>query len=100
MRRILQTGSITVAATLAVAGLALPSTGPAWAGGQADLAVQMLAEEDCAVAFYSGVVERNVDGRTVLFVHVVCEDGRAYDARRFEGTQKPFTISPCDIDVC
>lgn len=67
---------------------------------RAELAAQMRAEEDCVVAFYTNVLERDVDGRSALFVHIVCEDGRAFDGRRFEGMQKPFTVRPCDVDVC
>ncbi|MBT6441181.1 MAG: hypothetical protein HOK61_02040 [Alphaproteobacteria bacterium] len=83
-----------------VFALAIVGSQPALANWRADLTLQMLKEEHCVVAFYSDVLEREVDGREMLFVHVVCEDNRAFDARRFKGIQKPFSIRPCNVDVC
>ena len=68
--------------------------------GAPTFTLKMLNEERCVVAFCSNVLDQEVDGREKLLAHVVCEDGRIFDARRFKGIQNPFTIRPCNLDVC
>ena len=38
--------------------------------------------EDCEVSFLTQVVERDLDGRSVILAKVHCTDGRTFDASR------------------
>jgi hypothetical protein len=54
--------------------------GQAWAGWEEDLAAQLRWDHECKVSFYSGVVERLVDGDLMVIAKAHCEDGRLFDA--------------------
>lgn len=59
-----------------------------------DLAEQLSWEHDCEVAFLSGVLEREVDGRAVVIVKAHCEDGRVFDALRQDAFEE-FELKDC-----
>ena len=62
----------------ALALAALPA--PALADWQDDLAAQLRWDHDCLVQYYSGVIERMIDGQLVVIAKAHCEDGRTFDA--------------------
>ena len=73
---------------LAAAGVA------AQADWQADLANEALIMEDCEVSFLTQVIERTIDGRSVVLAKVHCVDGRTFDASRDD------TFAAFDFRIC
>ena len=67
---------------------------PAWAGWEEDLAAQLRWDHDCKVRFYSGVVERLVDGNLMVIAKAHCEDGRLFDAIQHDELEE-FEIHEC-----
>jgi len=67
---------------------------PALADWRDDLAAQLRWDENCAVAFYSGVIERMVDGHLVVVAKAHCEDGRVFDAIQRDEFQD-FELNEC-----
>jgi hypothetical protein len=59
-----------------------------------DLAEQLSWEQDCKVAFLSGVIEREVEGRAVVIAKAHCEDGRVFDALQ-RGEFEEFELNEC-----
>lgn len=53
---------------------------PALADWQEDLAAQLRWDHNCEVSFYSGVIERTVNGEQIVIAKAHCEDGRVFDA--------------------
>jgi hypothetical protein len=97
--RKLRTSSLSVAllaGACLVAGV-LPAAGQT--GWQQDLAEQMIDEFDCRVAYFTNVVEREVDGQRTVFAKVHCEDKRAYDAV-LDPSDPFFQIRECELDAC
>ncbi|WP_193370219.1 hypothetical protein [Pelagibius marinus] len=64
-------------------------------GWQSELTAQMARDYDCEVAFFSQVVEREVNGDLVILAKVHCLDKRTFDAYRDSAFQ-PFEIHPCE----
>ena len=64
---------------------------PEW---QQTLTRLMVAEHGCQIAYFTGVIERQVDGRDVLIARVHCEDGRAFDTSR-DDRRAPFVVRAC-----
>jgi hypothetical protein len=77
--------------------LLLATAGPALADWQEDLAAQLRWDHECEVAFYSGVIERLVDGHQVVIAKAHCKDGRAFDAMQRDEFED-FQITECDTD--
>jgi len=67
---------------------------PALAGWQDDLAAQLRWDHQCQVAFYSGVIERMVNGQQVVIAKAHCEDGRVFDAIQ-KNELEEFEINEC-----
>lgn len=78
---------------LPLLGLAT-STVAAQADWQADLANEALIMEDCEVSFLTQVIERTIDGRSVVLAKVHCVDGRTFDASRDD------TFAAFDFRIC
>ncbi len=60
-----------------------------------DLAAEILIMEDCTVSFLSQIVERQIDGRSLIMAKVHCEDGRTFDATR-EDSFAAFDFRACE----
>ena len=75
--------------------VALPAlTSPALADWQEDLAAQLRWDHECLVRYYSGVIERMVDGQLVVIAKAHCEDGRTFDAVQRDELED-FEINEC-----
>lgn len=70
---------------------------PALAAWQEDLAAQLQWDHDCAVAFFSGVIEREIDGRAMIVAKAHCEDGRTFDAVQ-RSEFEDFEVTECTPD--
>lgn len=83
--------------SLAAVGLLLISGGPG-AAQQAGWEQQATAEArgklGCEVSYISHVVERQVQGETVVMAKIHCEDKRSFDAVRDKASD-PFTFKEC-----
>ena len=79
---------------LLLAVLLIAVAQPALADWQEELAAQLRWDEECKVAFYSGVIERVVDGRQVVIAKAHCEDGRVFDAIQRDEFQD-FELNEC-----
>jgi hypothetical protein len=90
---------VRLAASLALAVLALAIASPqpaAQVEWEAELGAQILAEKECAVAFLSEVVRRELDEGNVTMAKVHCEDKRTFDAQRWNDDQD-FEIRECEV---
>jgi hypothetical protein len=67
---------------------------PARANWEDDLAAQLRWDHDCVVEFYSGVIERLVEGNLVVIAKAHCEDGRTFDAIQNNELEE-FEINEC-----
>ena len=67
---------------------------PAQASWQDDLAAQLRWDQKCQVSFYSGVIERMVNGQQVVIAKAHCEDGRTFDAIQRNELEE-FEINEC-----
>jgi hypothetical protein len=67
---------------------------PAQASWQDDLAAQLRWDHNCQVSFYSGVIERMVNGQQVVIAKAHCEDGRVFDAIQRNELEE-FEINEC-----
>ena len=67
------------AAPLCAAALSVLAV-PAFADWQDDLAAQLRWDHDCLVQYYSGVIERMIEGQLVVIAKAHCADGRTFDA--------------------
>jgi hypothetical protein len=67
---------------------------PALANWQDDLAAQLRWDHDCTVSFYSGVIERLIDGNQVVIAKAHCDDGRVFDAIQHNELEE-FEINEC-----
>lgn len=79
---------------LGVAALLIGLATPAHASWQDDLAAQLRWDHQCQVAFYSGVIERMVNGQQVVIAKAHCEDGRVFDAIQ-KNELEEFEINEC-----
>ena len=84
-------GGGLMAVKLAIASGHSVAAVPAW---QQTLMNLMASEHGCQVAYFTGVVERTIDGRQVLIARAHCEDGRAFDASR-DDKSAPFVVRAC-----
>ncbi len=81
---------------LALVVLAAPSPAAfAQASWEEDLAAEIELMEDCTVSFLSQIVERQIDGRSLVMAKVHCEDGRTFDATR-DDSFAAFTFRACE----
>jgi hypothetical protein len=69
-------------------------TQPALAAWQDDLAAQLRWDHQCTVGYYSGVIERLIEGNLVVIAKAHCEDGRVFDAIQRNELEE-FEISEC-----
>jgi hypothetical protein len=76
------------------AALLIALASPARASWQDDLAAQLRWDHDCQVSFYSGVIERVVNGQQVVIAKAHCEDGRTFDAIQRNELEE-FEINEC-----
>jgi hypothetical protein len=67
---------------------------PALADWQDDLAAQLRWDHDCMVDFYSGVIERLIEGQMVVIAKAHCADGRTFDAIQRDELED-FEITEC-----
>jgi hypothetical protein len=67
---------------------------PALADWQEDLAAQLRWDHACIVQFYSGVIERLLEGQLVVIAKAHCEDGRTFDAIQ-RNELEDFEITEC-----
>jgi hypothetical protein len=67
---------------------------PARANWEDDLAAQLRWDHNCVVEFYSGVIERLVEGNLVVIAKAHCEDGRTFDAIQNNELEE-FEINEC-----
>jgi hypothetical protein len=67
---------------------------PALASWQDDLSAQLRWDHNCQVSFYSGVIERMVNGQQVVIAKAHCEDGRTFDATQRNELEE-FEINEC-----
>jgi hypothetical protein len=67
---------------------------PALANWQDDLAAQLRWDHNCLVQYYSGVIERIIDGQMVVIAKAHCEDGRTFDAIQ-RNELEDFEITEC-----
>jgi hypothetical protein len=72
----------------------LAAAAPALADWQEDLAAQLRWDHECVVQFYSGVIERMIDGQVVVIAKAHCEDGRTFDATQ-RNELEDFDITEC-----
>ena len=72
----------------------LAAASPALADWQEDLAAQLRWDHECVVRFYSGVIERMIDGEMVVIAKAHCEDGRTFDATQ-RNELEDFEITEC-----
>jgi hypothetical protein len=82
-----------LAKPLAVAAL-LAAASPALANWQDDLAAQLRWDHEYLVQYYSGVIERMVDGQLLVIAKAHCEDGRTFDAIQRDELED-FEITEC-----
>jgi hypothetical protein len=80
--------------SLGPAALLIALATPALAGWQDDLSAQLRWDHQCQVAFYSGVIERLVNGQQVVIAKAHCEDGRTFDAIQHNELEE-FEINEC-----
>ena len=80
--------------TMAPAAALLATTCPALADWQEDLAAQLRWDHQCIVQFYSGVIERMIEGQMVVIAKAHCEDGRTFDAIQ-RNELEDFEITEC-----
>ena len=79
----------------ALAAMALSVTAsPALADWQDDLAAQLRWDHGCLVQYYTGVIERMVDGQLLVIAKAHCEDGRTFDAIQRDELEL-FGITEC-----
>lgn len=78
---------------LLAAGLLLPAAS-ARADWKEDLAAQLRWDHNCLVQYYSGVIERMIEGQLLVIAKVHCEDGRTFDAVQ-RNELEDFEISEC-----
>lgn len=88
---------IRAATIAALLGLLTAPAAPALAqqDWQGDLANEILLMEDCEVSFLTQVVERDLDGRSVILAKVHCVDGRTFDASR-DDSFAAFEFRACE----
>jgi hypothetical protein len=67
---------------------------PARADWEEDLAAQLRWDYDCVVNFYSGVIERVIEGNRVIIAKAHCDDGRLFDAIQRNELEE-FEITEC-----
>ena len=67
---------------------------PALADWEEDLAAQLRWDHECLVQYYSGVIERMIEGQLVVIAKAHCEDGRAFDATQ-RNELEDFEITEC-----
>ena len=72
----------------------LATVTPALADWQEDLAAQLRWDHECVVQFYSGVIERLIDGQMVVIAKAHCADGRTFDATQ-RNELEDFEITEC-----
>jgi len=78
---------------LSLCVLVLGST-PTLAEWQEQVSAEAEAKLDCDVAYLSHVVERTVDGKSLVMVKVHCMDQRSFDAVRYD-RMEPFKFEEC-----
>ena len=86
--------TITVAALAGLATLLFAEG--AMAGWKDEVTEQLKFDHDCEVSYMTGVIERRVDGRRVVFARVHCVDKRAFDVSRSDDFE-PFEVKKCDL---
>jgi hypothetical protein len=69
-------------------------TQPALADWQEDLAAQLRWDYECVVSYYSGVIERLIEGNQVVIAKAHCDDGRVFDAIQRNELEE-FEVSEC-----
>lgn len=79
---------------LAVGAAVLAGASPALAEWEEDLAAQLRWDYQCQVQYYSGVIERMVDGELIVIAKAHCEDGRTFDAVQRDELED-FEINEC-----
>ena len=83
------------ASVVSAAALALSVfSASALADWEDDLAAQLRWDHECLVQYYSGVIERMVEGQLLVIAKAHCEDGRTFDATQ-RNELEDFEITEC-----
>jgi hypothetical protein len=85
--------TLLAAVAAAMAALAIPAAAQE-SNWQALASSLLMTEKNCEVQFYSGVVERVIDGKQLVIAKAHCKDKRAFDVSR-NSQFEPFTFKEC-----
>lgn len=83
--------SLLVAAIATLAPVLAAGQEPAW---QSELTDEIAQSENCEVKFLSQVVERTVNGQSIIMAKAHCLDDRVFDAWR-DDPAAPFSFKEC-----
>lgn len=90
LSRIVRILSVLMTASALMAGQAV-----AQADWRAHLEWQMADQHECEVAFLTGVLEQEVNGKPVVFARVHCADQRSFDVSRTDAFAD-FKVTACE----
>jgi len=85
--------ALLAAAASCMALLAAPA-GAQKSDWQTLLNSRLMIEKNCEVMFYTGIVERTIDGKETVIAKAHCKDKRAFDVARSSQFEL-FTIKEC-----
>ncbi|MHA1565058.1 MAG: hypothetical protein ACTSX7_07080 [Alphaproteobacteria bacterium] len=89
---------MNVALTVAFLMSGAMSTSAAEEDWRLDLEWQLDEEHACAVSYLTNIIEREVDGKMVVFVRAHCDDGRAFDGVR-DDEFSLFDLQSCQLEI-
>jgi hypothetical protein len=84
----------SMSVTLIAAAMVVVTPHTADADWKEDLAAQLRWDHECVVDFYSGVIERMIDGQTLIIAKAHCDDGRLFDATQRDEFED-FEVTEC-----
>ena len=87
-------GIVGAVIALAAASALVGGQADAQADWRAHLEWQMADRHECEVAFLTGVLEQEVDGKPVVFARVHCADQRSFDVSRTDAFAD-FKVTAC-----
>lgn len=89
-----QSGIVRALPALTTALVLVAGQAAAQADWRAHLEWQMADQHECEVAFLTGVLEQEVNGKPVVFARVHCADQRNFDVSR-SGEFTDFKVTAC-----
>ncbi len=87
-------GIVRALPALATALMLIAGQAAAQADWRAHLEWQMADQHECEVAFLTGVLEQEVNGKPVVFARVHCADQRSFDVSRTDAFTD-FKVTAC-----